>query len=63
VASQGGLEVKYLLQGGMSGNEGLLAKPSRPLCTSLAWRYVLSLDVHRLCPLLVEGLGALPICD
>ena len=36
--SQGGPEVKYLLQGGMSGKESLLAKPFRPLCTLLAWR-------------------------
>jgi hypothetical protein len=33
--SQGGPKIKYLLQGGMSGKKCLLAKPSRPLCTSL----------------------------
>jgi hypothetical protein len=36
--SPGGPEVKYLLQGGMSGKGSLLAKSSRPLGTSLAWR-------------------------
>ena len=36
--SQGGHEIKYLLQGEMSGKGSLLAKPSRPLGTSLAWR-------------------------
>jgi hypothetical protein len=36
--SQSGPEIKYLLQGGASGKESLLAKPSRPLGTSLAWR-------------------------
>ena len=45
--SQGGPEVKYLLQGGMSGKGSLLAKPSRPLGTSLKWRSVLSLHDHR----------------
>jgi hypothetical protein len=32
---QGGPEVKYLLQGGVSEKESLLAKSSRPLGTSL----------------------------
>jgi hypothetical protein len=36
--SQGGPENKYLLQGGMSGEGSLLATPSRPLGTALAWR-------------------------
>jgi hypothetical protein len=36
--SQGGSEIKYILQGEMSGKGSLLAKPSRPLGTSLAWR-------------------------
>ena len=36
--SQGGPEIKYLLQGEMSGKGNLLAKISRPLGTSLAWR-------------------------
>ena len=35
---QGGPEIKYLLQEGMSGKGSLLAKPSGPLDTSLAWR-------------------------
>lgn len=35
---QGGPEIKYLLQGGMSRKGCLLAKPSGPLDTSLAWR-------------------------
>ena len=35
--SQGG-PFKYLLQEGMSGKRHLLAKPSGPLGTSLAWR-------------------------
>jgi hypothetical protein len=41
--SQGGPEVKYPLQGEVSGKESLLAKPSAPLGTSLKWRSVLSL--------------------
>jgi hypothetical protein len=36
--SQGRPEIEYLLQGGMSGKGSLLAKPSGPLGTSLAWR-------------------------
>jgi hypothetical protein len=36
--SQCGSEIKYLLQRGMFGKRSLLAKPSRHLCTSLAWR-------------------------
>ena len=36
--TQGGPEIKYLLQEGMSGKGSLLAKPSGPLGTSLAWR-------------------------
>jgi hypothetical protein len=52
-----GPEIKYLLQGGVPGKESLVAKPSRPLCTSLVWRFVLSLCDHRSCPLHVEGLG------
>lgn len=36
--SQGGTKIKYLLQEEMSGKRSLLAKPSRPLGTSLAWR-------------------------
>ena len=36
--SQGGPEVKYLFQRGMSGKRSLLAKPSGLLGTSLAWR-------------------------
>ena len=36
--SQGGPEIKYLLQGEMSGKESLLTKPSGPLGTSLALR-------------------------
>jgi hypothetical protein len=39
--SQGEPEVKYLLQGEMSGKKSLLAKPSRPLGTSLKWRSAL----------------------
>jgi hypothetical protein len=35
---QGESEVKYLLQEGISGKGSLLAKPSEPLDTSLAWR-------------------------
>jgi hypothetical protein len=31
-------EIKYLLQGGMSGTGSLLAKPSGPLGTLLVWR-------------------------
>jgi len=43
--SQGKPQIKYLLQGGMSGKGSLLANPSRPLGTSLAqrtlfWAYV-----------------------
>lgn len=36
--SQVGPEIKYLLQEGMSGKGSSLAKPLRPLGTSLAWR-------------------------
>jgi hypothetical protein len=36
--SQDGPEIKCLLHRGMSGKGSLLAKPSRPLGTSLAWR-------------------------
>ena len=55
LTSQDGLEIKYLLQGGVPGKESLLAKPSRPLGTSLKWRSVLSL-----CDLPVEGRRAFP---
>lgn len=41
--SQGGPEIKYLFQGGMSGKESLLAKPSRPLDIPLEWKPVLNL--------------------
>jgi hypothetical protein len=48
--SQGGAEIKYLLQRGMSGNGILLAKPFRPLGTSLAWENsVLGLHDYRTC--------------
>ena len=63
LTSQDGLEIKYLLQGGVSGKESLLAKPSRPLGTSLKWRSVLSLCDHRSCPLPVEEFGALALHD
>jgi hypothetical protein len=50
--SQGGPEVEYLSQGGVSEKKGLLAKPSRPL------RYLIKMDIsvlslqdHRSCPL------------
>jgi hypothetical protein len=36
-------KVNYLLQGGMSEKESLLAKASGLLDTSLKWRYILSL--------------------
>lgn len=36
--SQGRPKIKDLLQGGMSGKGGLLANPSGPLSTLLAWR-------------------------
>jgi hypothetical protein len=61
--SQDRPDIKYLLQGGMSGKEDLLAKPSRPLGTSLKCISVLSLYDHRSRPLHVEGLGALPLLD
>jgi hypothetical protein len=35
---EGGPEIKYLLQGGVSEKGSLLTKPSRPLGTSLAWK-------------------------
>ena len=35
---EGGPEIKYLLQGGMSEKGSLLAKHSGPLGTSLVWR-------------------------
>ena len=51
--SQGGPEIKYLWQGGMSRKESLLAKPSGSLGTLLAqrtlfWAYV-SMDTFLLC--------------
>jgi hypothetical protein len=39
LTSQGGPEIKYLLQGGMSVKESLLAKPSWPL--SMFWAYAI----------------------
>jgi hypothetical protein len=36
--SQGGAEMKYLLQGGISGKGSLLTTSSEPLGTLLAWR-------------------------
>ena len=36
--SLGGPDTKYILQGELSGKGSLLAKPSGPLGTSLAWR-------------------------
>ena len=36
--SHRGTEIKYLLQGGVSGKGIVLAKPSGPLGTSLPWR-------------------------
>ena len=47
LACQGRPEIKYLLQGGVSGKESLLAKSSSPLGTSLKWRSVLRLHDHR----------------
>ena len=41
--SQGGPEIKYLFQGGISGKESLLAKSSGPLGTSLARKTILGL--------------------
>ena len=35
--SLGGPDTKYILQGELSGKGSLLAKPSEPLGTSLAW--------------------------
>jgi hypothetical protein len=61
--SQGEPEIKYLLQGGMSEKGSLFAKPSRPLDIPLKCRSVLRLCDHRSCPLHVEGVGALPVCD
>jgi hypothetical protein len=40
-SSQGRPGVKYLLQGGLSGKENLLVKPSRPLGISLKWKICL----------------------
>ena len=61
--SQSDPKIKYLLQGGMSEKESLLAKHSRPLGTSLKWRLVLSLcDIgHAL--YIRRALGTLPLCD
>lgn len=61
--SQGGPEIKYILLGWMSGKESVLAMLSRPRCTSLAWRSVLSLGDLWSCPyphLHVDGLGCCP---
>jgi hypothetical protein len=41
-----GPEVEYLLQRRLSGKGSLLAKPCRPLDTSLAWRSLKSLGYH-----------------
>lgn len=38
LTSQAASKIKYLLQGRMSGKGSLLAKPSGPLGTALAWR-------------------------
>jgi hypothetical protein len=63
--SQGRPEVKYLLQGGLSGEESLLAKPSRSLGTSLKWRSLsrayMTCDHISFPYLCVEELGALPL--
>ena len=61
--SQARPEVKYILQGGVSGKESLLAKSCLPLGTSLKWRSVLSLHDYRPHLLPVEGFGALPLHD
>ena len=62
--SLGGFEIKYLLQGGVSGKEILLTKPSRPLGTSLKWKSVLSLHDHRSLAFLPVGdLGRCIYCD
>jgi hypothetical protein len=58
LTSQGGPEVKYPLQRGVSGKESFLAKSSRPLGTLLKRRSVLRLHDHRSHSLPVEGLGA-----
>jgi hypothetical protein len=47
----------------MSVKGSLLAKPFRPLGTSLKLRSVLRLHDLGSCPLPVEGLGALPLRD
>ena len=63
--SQGGPEVKYLLQEGVSGKASLLAS-SRPLGISLKWRSVFSLcdySNYMSQPLQEKKLGMLPLCD
>jgi hypothetical protein len=46
--SQDGTDIEDFLQGGMSEKGSLLAKPSRPLGTSLAWRnFCVCLHDHR----------------
>lgn len=72
--SRGGPEVGYFLQGGVSGEGSLWAKPSWPLGTSLAcrtllWAYVTAItslfllscsEMLGMPHLHVEGLGVLP---
>ena len=60
---QGGPEVKYLLQGRVSGKESLLAKPFRPLGISLKRRSGLSLHDLWSHPLPVKGTGVLSLHD
>jgi hypothetical protein len=61
--SQGKPEVEYVLQGGVSGKGNLLAKPFRPLGASSKWRSVWRLGGLWSCPLPVEWLGVLNLCD
>ena len=64
--SQGGPEIKYLLQGGVSRKLSLLVTPSRPLgtsfaCRTLYWAYLVG---HISFPIVLvwDGRDALPTC-
>ena len=58
--SQGGPEIKYLFQEGLSGKGSLLAKMSWPLGTSLAWRTVLGPSDHGTCFFYVRHVARFP---
>ena len=58
--SQGGPEIKYLLQGGTSGKGSLLAKPSGPRYLIRMENSVLDLCDHRTCFFYVRSMSHVP---